>query len=76
MAIAFKWVPISLYTLKTKYDDLYDHQVEASWLKVLRPEFDKEYMKQLKLFLVEEQKRHVVYPPNAEMFAVFEQKPF
>ena len=51
-------------------------KLEASWLKVLRPEFDKEYMKQLKLFLVEEQKQHVVYPPNAEMFAAFEQTPF
>ena len=51
-------------------------KLEASWLKVLRPEFDKEYMKQLKLFLVEEQKNNVVYPPNSEIFSAFEQTPF
>ena len=51
-------------------------KLEARWLKVLRPEFDKEYMKQLKLFLVESKKQHVVYPPNADMFAAFEQTLF
>ena len=51
-------------------------KLEASWLAVLKSEFDKEYMKQLKLFLVEEQQQHTVYPPNAEIFTAFEQTPF
>jgi uracil-DNA glycosylase len=51
-------------------------QLEPSWLAVLRPEFDKEYMKSLKAFLVEEQKSHVVYPPNSEIFSAFAHTPF
>lgn len=51
-------------------------KLEASWLAVLKPEFDKEYMKNLKSFLVEEQQSHVVYPPNAEIFSAFEHTPF
>ena len=51
-------------------------KLEASWRAVLKPEFDKEYMKQLKLFLVEEQQHHTVYPPNSEIFTAFEQTPF
>ena len=51
-------------------------KLESSWLKVLQAEFNKEYMKQLKQFLVEEKKQHVIYPPNAEMFSAFEQTPF
>lgn len=51
-------------------------QLEASWLAVLKDEFDKDYMKNLKTFLVEEQKQHTVYPPNADIFAAFEHTPF
>ncbi len=51
-------------------------QLEASWLAVLKDEFDKDYMKNLKTFLVEEQQQHTVYPPNAEIFAAFEHTPF
>lgn len=51
-------------------------QLEASWLAVLKDEFDKDYMKNLKTFLVEEQQQHTVYPPNAEIFAAFDHTPF
>ena len=51
-------------------------KLEPSWLAVLQPEFDKEYMKNLKAFLVEEQKNHVVYPPNSEIFSAFTHTPF
>ncbi len=51
-------------------------QLEASWLAVLKDEFDKDYMKKLKTFLVEEQQQHTVYPPNSEIFAAFEHTPF
>lgn len=51
-------------------------KLEASWLAVLQPEFDKDYMKTLKAFLVEEQKSHTVYPPNSEIFSAFDHTPF
>ena len=51
-------------------------KMEASWLAVLKEEFDQPYMKSLKSFLVEEQTHHVVYPPNTEIFAAFEHTPF
>jgi uracil-DNA glycosylase len=51
-------------------------KLEASWLAVLKDEFEKDYMKNLKVFLVEEQKNNVVYPPNSEIFSAFEHTPF
>ena len=51
-------------------------KLEPSWLAVLRPEFDKQYMKDLKSFLVEEQTSHRVYPPNSEIFSAFSHTPF
>lgn len=50
--------------------------LEPSWLEVLAPEFDKPYMHQLKAFLVEEMRRHAVYPPGKEMFQAFWLTPF
>ncbi len=51
-------------------------QLEASWLEVLEPEFDKDYMRQLKAYLVEEKARFKVFPPGREMFAAFANTPF
>lgn len=51
-------------------------QLEASWLNVLRTEFEQDYMKSLKAFLVEEQTKHTVYPPNSEIFSAFQHTPF
>lgn len=50
--------------------------LEASWLAVLQDEFKKDYMKQLKRFLVEEMQDHKVYPPGEEMFNAFWKTPF
>ncbi|MBE7177176.1 MAG: uracil-DNA glycosylase [Mucilaginibacter polytrichastri] len=51
--------------------------LEASWLNVLRGEFDKPYMKALREYLVEEKNRgHQVFPPNADIFRAFEMTPF
>jgi len=51
-------------------------KLEPSWLAVLQSEFDKEYMKTLKQFLVTEQQQHTVYPPNGEIFSAFTHTPF
>ena len=51
-------------------------KLEPSWLAVLQPEFEKDYMKTLKTFLVEEQAHHTVYPPNSEIFSAFSYTPF
>lgn len=51
--------------------------LEPSWLEHLRPEFDKDYMKQLKKFLSEEkQAGKVIYPKGSQIFRAFDQTPF
>ncbi len=52
-------------------------QLEDSWLKILKSEFDKDYMKNLKLFLSEQkQQNKIIYPQNAEIFNAFNLTPF
>lgn len=52
-------------------------QLEESWLAVLEEEFEKEYMKQLKQFLLEEKKKgKIVYPNSSEIFNAFNLTPF
>ena len=51
-------------------------QIENSWLEVLRPEFDAAYFLELKQFLVEEKKKHVIYPPGNQIFEAFNLTPF
>lgn len=51
--------------------------LEPGWLKVLEPEFEKEYMKNLKAFLLQEkQAGKTVYPKGADIFAAFNHTPF
>ncbi len=51
--------------------------LEPSWLKVLEKEFDQDYMKSLKAFLVEEkEKGHTIYPESANIFNAFRHTPF
>jgi uracil-DNA glycosylase len=50
---------------------------EPSWLNVLREEFDKDYMVNLRKFLKEEQEAgHKTYPKNADIFNAFWKTPF
>ncbi|MBR1517021.1 MAG: uracil-DNA glycosylase [Bacteroidales bacterium] len=51
-------------------------KIEASWLEVLRQQFESDYFAQLKAFLVEERKQHVCYPPGSQIFAAFDRTPF
>jgi uracil-DNA glycosylase len=50
--------------------------IEESWGRVLHQEFNKSYFIQLKSFLVEERKHHVVYPPGKLIFSAFNHTPF
>lgn len=46
-------------------------QIHESWKELLFDEFQKDYFVQLKSFLVEEKKSHVIYPPGNLIFAAF-----
>lgn len=52
-------------------------KLEASWLAFLQDEFEKDYMKSLKAFLVEEKKSgKIIYPKSKDIFNAFELTPF
>jgi len=46
-------------------------QIEASWKEVLKEEFDKQYFKELKEFLLDEKSKYTVYPPGGLIFNAF-----
>lgn len=51
--------------------------LEPSWLAVLKSEFEKPYMTNLKKFLqTEKEAEQVVYPKNADIFRAFNDTPF
>jgi uracil-DNA glycosylase len=51
--------------------------LEPSWLAVLKDEFEKPYMTNLKKFLqTEKETGQVVYPKNADIFRAFNDTPF
>jgi len=51
-------------------------QIEESWKKILAGEFQQEYFRELKNFLVEERRQYRVYPPGSKIFAAFDFTPF
>lgn len=52
-------------------------QLEKSWLNVLQEEFEKDYMKQLKNFLLsEKQSGQTIFPPSDQIFAALDYTPF
>ncbi len=50
--------------------------IEASWYRVLQPEFESDYFANLKSFLVDEKRKYVVYPPGSLIFNAFNLTPF
>lgn len=51
--------------------------LEKTWLNVLESEFEKDYMKSLKAFLLAEKEQgHTLYPKNADIFSAFKHTPF
>ena len=57
-------------------DEKINPTMDEGWKAVLQPEFEKEYFRTLKQFLLEEKKHHVVYPPGPKIFAAFDHTPF
>ena len=52
-------------------------ELEPSWLKVLGPEFEKDYMLKLREFLKKEKAAgQVIYPRNGDIFNAFNHTPF
>jgi len=50
--------------------------MDEGWKAVLQPEFEKDYFRNLKHFLVEERALHEVYPPGPLIFSAFNHTPF
>lgn len=50
--------------------------LESSWLEVLKPEFEKPYFKQLKLFLEKEKQDQIIYPKGSLIFNALNLTPF
>ncbi len=53
-----------------------DVKIESSWKRVLQPEFDKPYFKQLTDFVRNEYLAKTVYPPGNLIFNAFDSCPF
>ena len=51
-------------------------KIEASWKEVLMPEFKSDYFLKLKSFLAEEIKKHLIFPAEKNIFAIFDLVPF
>ena len=51
--------------------------LESSWLKILKDEFEKPYMKNLSIFLNSEKKKNkIIYPPGSKIFNALNLTPF
>jgi uracil-DNA glycosylase len=50
--------------------------INQSWKKILLKEFQSDYFKILKEFLVSERKNQLIYPPSSKIFASFNYTPF
>ncbi len=51
-------------------------QIESNWKKVLQDEFNAPYFEDLKQFLIEEKKKHTIFPPGSQIFSAFNFTPF
>lgn len=50
-------------------------EIEESWKIALQPEFEKQYIKDLKHFLLREKKQHEIYPKGSDIFKAFNHTP-
>lgn len=51
-------------------------QIEESWKEILASEFNAEYFKTIKNFLLEEKKKHKIFPAGKDIFNAFNLTPF
>lgn len=57
--------------MKTLDQSLKDYLIDSSWKKLLKPEFEKEYMHELEAKLRVAYQEKVIYPLPADIFAAF-----
>jgi uracil-DNA glycosylase len=50
-------------------------QIDLSWKEFLKEEFAQPYFTQLKYFLIEEKKKHTIFPPEPYIFNAFNLTP-
>lgn len=50
--------------------------IEERWYEILKHEFDSPYFADIKSFLIEEKRQHIVYPPSPLIFNAFNLTPF
>ncbi|MBI4932163.1 MAG: uracil-DNA glycosylase [Bacteroidetes bacterium] len=50
--------------------------IDESWKEILSTEFQSDYFKALKEFIIEERKQYIIYPPASRIFASFNYTPF
>ena len=50
--------------------------IDESWKEILSTEFQSDYFKALKEFLIEERKKYILYPPASRIFSAFNNTPF
>lgn len=50
--------------------------IEEKWYEVLKNEFEQAYFIEIKNFLIEEKRRHIVFPPSPLIFNAFNLTPF
>ena len=51
-------------------------KIDQSWLTELKTEFESNYFKKLKLFLLEEKKKQTIYPKGEDIFNAYNLTPF
>lgn len=51
-------------------------EIENHWFEVLKDEFKASYFADIKSFLIEEKRHHIVYPPSRLIFNAFNLTPF
>ncbi|MBP3421378.1 MAG: uracil-DNA glycosylase [Lachnospiraceae bacterium] len=49
--------------------------ISNDWLEPLKPEFSKDYYKELYKKVIEEYKTHLIFPPSEDVFTAFELTP-
>ena len=50
--------------------------MEASWARILKSEFESDYFCELEKFLIEEEQQHEIFPPGKQVFEAFSYCPF
>lgn len=50
-------------------------KIHPEWYFVLKEQFESDYFKRLKEFLIQEKKQHQVFPPGSKIFSAFDHTP-